>query len=143
MSEESPGTDLSGLHRELDRLKNELCRCNHEGSCLACRGFEVVREQAQMVVAAASQPVLMQVAQEASVKDLMGQLGGLQEKLAGDPELHDLMARMLERIQEDVGGREALERLFGSMGLFGQDGPGTPGPMSLPPDDRPPSTPPA
>ncbi|HSP64561.1 MAG TPA: hypothetical protein VLO10_00075, partial [Candidatus Deferrimicrobium sp.] len=80
MAEQGGGVDLSGLHRELDSLKNQLCRCQHQGTCLACRGFEILREQSQTVVAASSQPVLMQVAQEAAVKDLIGQLGGVQEK---------------------------------------------------------------
>ena len=53
------GVDISPLHRELDRLKSQLCRCQHQGTCMACRGFEMLREQSQMVVAAASQPVLM------------------------------------------------------------------------------------
>src|ERR1035437_7834564 len=87
MADEREGVDLSGLHRELDRLKTQLCRCQHQGTCLACKGFEILREQSQMVVAAASQPVLMQVAQEAAIKDLVGQLGGVQEKLAEDPHL--------------------------------------------------------
>ena len=54
--------------RGLDKLKAQLCRCQHQGTCLACRGFEVIRQQVQVVVAAASQPVLMQVAQEVAVK---------------------------------------------------------------------------
>jgi hypothetical protein len=144
-----PSIDLSGLHRELDRLKTLLCRCNHSGECLACRGFEVLREQSQMVAAAASQPVLMQVAQEAAVKDLMSQLGGIQEKLVDDPRLHELLSQLVERVQDDLGGPEQLQKLFGSMGgLPGFPGfpPGFPGQASpddgpVPPDDRPPSPP--
>ena len=112
------GVDLSGLHREIDRLKSQLCRCNHQGECIACQGFEMLRQQAQMVVGAASQPVLMQVAQEAAIKDLLGQMGGAQEKLMGDPRLMDLMGQMMERIQEDLGGPEALQRMFGSFPGF-------------------------
>jgi hypothetical protein len=139
-----PPLDLSGLHRELDRLKTLLCRCNHSGECLACRGFEVLREQSQMVAAAASQPVLMQVAQEAAVKDLMSQLGGIQEKLVDDPRLHELLGQLVERVQEDLGGPEHLQRLFGNMGGFPGFGGQTPpddasGPT--PPDDRPPTPP--
>jgi hypothetical protein len=142
--------DLSGLHRELDRLKAQLCRCNHQGECIACQGFEMLRQQAQMVVSAASQPVLMQVAQEAAVKDLMSQLGGLQEKLVDDPRLHELLGQIVERVQEDLGGPEQLQRLFGGMGMGGFPGfPGFPGagPTApddagpIPPDDRPPSPP--
>jgi hypothetical protein len=117
MAEEAGGVDLSGLHRELDRLKNQLCRCQHQGTCLACRGFEILREQSQTVVAASSQPVLMQVAQEAAVKDLIGQLGGVQEKLAGDPQIQELLMRMMERVQEDLGGPDELAKLFGGLGF--------------------------
>jgi hypothetical protein len=134
-----PAVDLSGLHRELDRLKSLLCRCNHTGECLACRGFEVLRQQSQVVAAAASQPVLMQVAQEAAVKDLMAQLSGLQEKLVEDPRLHEILGQLVERVQEDLGGPEHLQRLFGSIGGGFPGFPGFPGfGGQTPPDDRPP-----
>lgn len=144
--------DISGLHRELDRLKTQLCRCNHQGECIACQGFEVLRQQAQMVVSAASQPVLMQVAQEAAVKDLLSQMGGAQEKLMGDPRLADLLGQVMERVQEDLGGPEELQKMFGAFPGFGGAGggfpgfPGTPDDGSggeggddrfIPPDDRP------
>ncbi|MFN2582324.1 MAG: hypothetical protein ABR498_06240 [Candidatus Dormibacteria bacterium] len=138
MTDEVPGVDLSGVHAELDKLKASLCRCQHQGTCLACRGFEVVRQQTQVVAAAASQPVLMQVAQEVAIKDLMTQLGGLQEKLAEDPQLQELMSRLLERVQDDLGGAENLQQMFGSFFGGGVDGfPGTPDDRELPPDDRP------
>jgi hypothetical protein len=157
MAEEAGGVDLSGLHRELDRLKNQLCRCQHQGTCLACRGFEILREQSQTVVAASSQPVLMQVAQEAAVKDLIGQLGGVQEKLAGDPQIQELLMRMMERVQEDLGGPDELAKLFSGLGFpmgppdgsggsggeisgFGNTAPSNPAKESY--DDRPrPATP--
>jgi hypothetical protein len=133
---ESTGVDLSGIHSELDKLKSQLCRCQHQGTCLACRGFEVLRQQVQVVVAAASQPVLMQVAQEVAVKDLMTQLTGLQEKLSEDPQVMELMARLFDRVQEDFGGVENLQRMFG--GLFGMEGggPTPPDDRQAPPDDR-------
>jgi hypothetical protein len=139
------GLDLSGLHREIDRVKSQLCRCGHRGECIACQGFEMLRQQAQMVVAAASQPVLMQVAQEAAIKDLLTQMGGAQEKLMGDPRLMDLVGQMMERIQEDLGGPEAVQRMFGGMGGFPGFGPGGPAsgggggtpPEDVPPDERP------
>ena len=137
MADETPGVDLSGVHRELDKLKAQLCHCQHQGTCVACRGFEVVRQQVQVVVAAASQPVLMQVAQEVAIKDLMTQLGGLQEKLAEDPQLQELMARLFERVQDDLGGAENLQRMFGSFFGGGEGFPGTPDDRQLPPDDRP------
>jgi excinuclease UvrABC ATPase subunit len=129
------GVDLSNAHAELDKLKSQLCRCQHQGTCLACRGFEVLRQQLQVVVAAASQPVLMQVAQEVAVKDLMTQLTGLQEKLAEDPQLQELMARLMDRVQDDLGGAENLQRMLSS--LFGTTGfPGSPDAGDVPPDDR-------
>src|SRR5215831_10137573 len=97
----SEGIDLSPLHRELDRLKVRLCRCDHRGECLACRGFEILRQQSQMVVAAASQPVLHQVAQEAAMRDLVSQLTGASEKLTSDTRLQELIGELMERVQED------------------------------------------
>ncbi|HEY6378261.1 MAG TPA: hypothetical protein VI316_03675 [Candidatus Dormibacteraeota bacterium] len=148
MDESGGGVDLSGLHRELDRLKTQLCRCNHTGECLACRGFEILRQQSQTVVAAASQPVLMQVAQEAAVKDLVQQLGGVSEKLTEDPRLQDLMGQLMERIQEDLGGPDAMQHLLKQFGGFGAI-PGFPGaepptqsdPETPAPDERPPQRP--
>jgi hypothetical protein len=144
MAEENAGIDLSGLHRELDRLKNQLCRCQHQGTCLACRGFEILREQSQTVVAAASQPVLMQVAQEAAVKDLIGQLGGVQDKLAGDPQIQELLMRMMDRVQEDLGGPDELAKLFSGLGFPMPDGSGAPGEVpgfgTQPPPPRKPAT---
>lgn len=125
----SEGTDLSPLHRELDRLKAKLCRCNHQGECLACRGFEILRQQAQMVVAAASQPVLHQVAQEAAMRDLVSRLTGASEKLTEDTRLQELVGELMERVQEDLGGPEALQKMFGEFGGGGGMGgfPGFPG----------------
>ncbi len=154
MGDPQPGVDLSGLHRELDTLKARLCRCGHQGTCLSCRGFEVVRQQAQAVAAAASQPVLMQVAQEAAMRDLFSQLGGLQDKLTTDPQLSDLLARFAERVQEDLGGPEELEKLLRQLGFAGPQGapgggaggasfddrPRPPDDQKLPPDDRTPPT---
>lgn len=144
--DESTGVDLSGLHRELDKLKAQLCRCNHSGECLACRGFEILRQQSQTVVAAASQPVLMQVAQEVAVKDLVEQLGGVSEKLTEDPRVQELMGELMERIQEDLGGPEAMQQLMQQFGGLGGM-PGFPGAdqggddQSPPPGERPPRRP--
>jgi hypothetical protein len=107
-----PGIDLSGIHSELDKLKSRLCRCQHQGTCMACKGFEV--------------------------EQLMSQLGGLQEKLSEDPQLQELMARMFERVQDDLGGPEQFQQMLG--GLFGgMGGLGglTPEGRDVPPDDRP------
>lgn len=143
MSDSNDSVDLSGLHRELDRLKVQLCRCNHRGECIACKGFEVLREQSQMVAAAASQPVLMQVAQEAMLKDLMAQFGGMQGKLADDPRLQELMGEMMQRVQDDLGGPEAMEKMLGMFGMQGGPasgggfGGGAASPPSTPPDVHP------
>ena len=138
MGDASPtGVDLSGIHLELDRLKSQLCRCQHQGTCMACKGFEVIRQQVQVVAAAASQPVLMQVAQEVQMEQLMGQLGGLQEKLSEDPQLQELMARMFERVQDDMGGPEQFQQMLGSLfGGMGGLGGMTPEGTDVPPDDR-------
>src|ERR1035437_6966763 len=100
MAGEREGGDLRGLHRALDRPQTQLRR-----------------GQSQVGVAAASQPWLMQVAQEAAIKDLVGQLGGVQEKLAEDPHLQELMMRMMDRVQEDLGGPEELAKLISGLGF--------------------------
>ena len=41
-----------------------------KGECLGCKGIEMVRAQAEAVAAAASQPILLQVAQESAMKDM-------------------------------------------------------------------------
>ena len=139
VGEDTAAVDLTPLHAALDQLKAKLCRCQHQGTCIACRGFEVIRQQTQVVVAAASQPVLMQVAQEVAVKDLMTQLGGLQAKLAEDPQLQELMVRLFERVQDDLGGPENLQRMLGT--IFGaESGSVPPDDREIPPDDRPPRT---
>jgi len=72
----SQPVDLSPLQRELDNLRLQLCHCNNAGTCLGCQGVEVLRQQAQMIVSAASQPVLLQVAQETQAKELVKQVHG-------------------------------------------------------------------
>ena len=52
--------DMSELHAALDRLRPQLCHCGLKGECLGCKGVEMVRVQAEAVVAAASQPILIQ-----------------------------------------------------------------------------------
>src|ERR1700674_1766401 len=50
-------TDMSELHLALDRLRPQLCHCGFKGECLGCKGIEMVRAQAEAVVAAASPPL--------------------------------------------------------------------------------------
>ncbi len=66
----SQPVDLSPLQRELDNLRLQLCHCNNAGTCLGCQGVDMLRQQVTMVVSAASQPVLLQVAQETQAKEL-------------------------------------------------------------------------
>jgi len=81
----SGGADLSELHVSLDKLRRQLCHCGMKGECLGCKGIEMVRQQAQAVVAAASQPILIQVAQEAAMKDMAGQFEGMADERPRDP----------------------------------------------------------
>src|ERR1700741_3560713 len=122
MEPQQASVDISSMYSELDRLNDRLCRCQHRQECLACRGFEVLRQQSRMIVCAASQPALMQIAQEAAATDLIAQLA-MQAKLAADPHLLELVSQLIERVQQDLGGPEQLQRLFGSCGRF----PGFPG----------------
>ena len=73
--------DLSGIHRELDLVKRAVCHCQLRGECLGCKGIEMVRQQMEAVVAAASQPVLLQVAQETAAKEMLTQFSQMQERL--------------------------------------------------------------
>lgn len=91
--------DLSPLQRELDNLRLQLCHCNNAGTCLGCQGIEMLRQQAQMVVSAASQPVLLQVAQEAQAKELMKQVQEMQERLLQDPEAARALEELLKYFQ--------------------------------------------
>src|SRR5207245_1998361 len=45
--------DMSELHAALDRLRPQLCHCGLKGECLGCKGIEMIRVQAEAVVAAA------------------------------------------------------------------------------------------
>jgi hypothetical protein len=91
--------DLSPLQRELDNLRGQLCHCDNAGTCLGCQGVEMLRQQAQMVVSAASQPVLLQVAQEAQAKELVKQVQEMQEKLLSDPEAAKALEELLKYFQ--------------------------------------------
>ena len=95
----SQPVDLSPLQRELDRLRLQLCHCNNEGTCLGCQGVELLRQQAQVVVSAATQPVLLQVAQETQAKQLMQQIQEMQEKLMRDPEAMRALEELMKHFQ--------------------------------------------
>src|SRR6266536_4840501 len=108
--------DLSELHAALDRLRPQLCHCGLKGECLGCKGIEMVRRQLEAVAAAASQPVLLQVAQEAAMKDMSAQFEGMAEKLMNDPEIRRAAEAMSERIMEDPETQRLLEELMKRMG---------------------------
>jgi hypothetical protein len=86
------------------------------GECLGCKGVEMVRAQVEAVAAAASQPILMQVAQEASMKDMAIRFEGMAQKLLDDPELRRAAEEMQERILSDPEARRLLEDLMKRLG---------------------------
>jgi hypothetical protein len=108
--------DLSEVHVALDHLRRQLCHCGQRGECLGCRGVEMVRAQAEAVAAAASQPVLMQVAQEAAMKDMATRFEGMAERLLNDPELRQAAEAMQERVLSDPEARRLLEELMRRLG---------------------------
>ena len=108
--------DLSELHAALDRLRPQLCHCGLKGECLGCKGLEMVRRQLEAVAAAASQPVLLQVAQEAAMKDMAAQFEGMAEKLMNDPEIRRAAETMSERVMHDPETQRLLEELMKRLG---------------------------
>ena len=108
--------DLSEVHVALDRLRQQLCHCGFKGECLGCRGVELIRQQTEAVVAAASQPILLQVAQEAAMKDMTSRFEGMAEKLLNDPELRQAAEEMQERVMSDPDTRQLLEELMKKLG---------------------------
>jgi ERCC4-related helicase len=111
--------DLSGIHRELDTLKRAVCHCQLRGECLGCKGIEMVRQQLEAVVAAASQPVLLQVAQETAAKEMLTQFGQMQERLMDDPQMRQAADAVRERLMGDPDARRMIEELMQRLG--GQD----------------------
>lgn len=87
------------MQRELDNLRVQLCHCNHAGTCLGCQGVDMLRQQVQMVVSAASQPVLLQVAQETQAKELLKQVQEMQERMLRDPDAAKAIEELLKYFQ--------------------------------------------
>lgn len=108
--------DLSELHVSLDKLRRQLCHCGYKGECLGCKGIDMVRAQAEAVVAAASQPVLIQVAQEASMRDMSTRFQEMSERLMNDPEIRRSAEAMQERLMSDPQSRQLLEELMKRLG---------------------------
>lgn len=115
--------DLSGAHAALDGLRRQLCHCGSKGECLGCRGVEMLRAQMEAVTAAASQPVLLQVAQEASLKDMGERFGEMAQRLMDDPELRRAAEEVQARVLSDPQARRLLEELMRQLGAPPESGP--------------------
>jgi uncharacterized membrane-anchored protein YjiN (DUF445 family) len=108
--------DLSGVHRELDTIKRALCHCQLRGECLGCKGIEMVRQQMEAVVAAASQPVLLQVANETAARDMLNQFSQMQERLMDDPQMRQAAEAVRQRLMDDPEARRMIEDLMQRLG---------------------------
>ncbi len=108
--------DLSDLHAALDRLRPQLCHCGLKGECLGCKGIEMVRAQAEAVAAAASQPILIQVAQESAMKDMTSRFQAMSERLMADPDIRRSAEQMQEKLMSDPETRQLLEELMRRLG---------------------------
>ena len=115
--------DLSDIHGALDRLRRQLCHCGLQGECLGCRGTEMVRAQIEAVAAAASQPVLMQVAQEAALKDMSSRFEDMATRLMEDPDMRRAAEDMQRRVMSDPEARRLLEELMRRLGGPDADNP--------------------
>lgn len=107
---------MSDFHAALDRLRPQLCHCGLKGECLGCKGIEMVRAQAEAVVAAASQPVLIQVAQEAAMQDMATRFETMSERLMSDPDIRRSAEEMQQRLMADPETRQLLEELMRRLG---------------------------
>src|SRR3982074_512715 len=108
--------DLSEVHASLDRLRKQLCHCGMRGECLGCRGVEMVRAQVEAVSAAASQPILVQVAQEAALKDMASRFEDMAQRLMEDPDMRRAAEEMQQRVMSDPEARRLLEELMKRLG---------------------------
>src|SRR5262249_207840 len=104
--------DLSEVHLALDRLRPQLCHCGLKGECLGCRGGGVGGGQGEAGAGGASQAVVMQVAQEAAMKDMAARFEGMAERLMNDPELRQAAEAMQEKVMSDPEARRLLEELM-------------------------------
>jgi hypothetical protein len=108
--------DMSEMHVALDRLRTQICHCGLKGECLGCKGVEMVRAQAEAVVAAASQPILLQVAQEASMKDMTNRFQAMSERLMSDPDIRRSAEEMQQKLMSDPETRQLIEELMRRLG---------------------------
>ena len=107
---------MSEVHASLDRMRAQLCHCGNRGECLGCKGIEMVRAQLEAVVAAASQPILLQVAQEASMKDMATRFQAMSERLMSDPEIRRSAEEMQHKLMSDPETRQLIEELMRRLG---------------------------
>lgn len=82
----------------------------------------MVRAQMEAVAAAASQPVLLQVAQEAAMKDMTDRFQEMAERVLADPEMRHAAEAMQERVMSDPEARKLLEDLMRRLGEPPPDG---------------------
>ena len=108
--------DMSEVHASLDHLRAQICHCGMKGECLGCKGIEMVRAQAEAVVAAASQPILLQVAQEASMKDMANRFQAMSERLMSDPDIRRSAEEMQQKLMSDPETRQLIEELMRRLG---------------------------
>lgn len=81
----------------------------------------MIRQQVEAVAAAASQPVLLQVAQETAAKDMFAQFSQMQERLMDDPQIRQAADAFRERLLEDPEARKMIEELMQRLGQEGDD----------------------
>ncbi len=108
--------DMSEVHASLDHLRTQVCHCGFKGECLGGKGIEMVRAQLEAVVAAASQPILLQVAQEASMKDMANRFQAMTERLMSDPEIRRSAEEMQQKLMSDPETRQLIEELMKRLG---------------------------
>jgi hypothetical protein len=108
--------DMSEMHVALDHLRTQICHCGLKGECLGCKGVEMVRAQAEAVVAAASQPILLQVAQEASMRDMATRFQAMSERLMSDPDIRRSAEEMQQKLMSDPETRQLIEELMRRLG---------------------------
>ena len=82
----------------------------------------MVRAQAEAVIAAASQPILMQVAQEAAMKDMTNRFQAMSERLMSDPDIRRSAEDMQQKLMSDPDTRQLIEELMRRLGDTPPDG---------------------
>src|SRR4029077_19389160 len=114
--------DMSELHAALDRLRPQLCHCGLKGECLGCKGIEMIRVHAEAVVCASSQPILIQVAQEESMKDMATRFQAMSDRLLSDPDIRRSAEEMQHGLMSDPEPRQLLEELMRRLGTPPEEG---------------------